>query len=225
MGSPQGLESEKPVREVNVNGFWIDRCEVTNYQYLRFIAKNPFLRKSTFPRKFHDGNYLNNWVDDLLPPMAEELKPVIFISWFAARHFCNAQGKRIPSEAEWEKAARDLSENEYPFDGGIEFLTDHGWYRENSGGLIHMTAEKLPNSYGLYDMLGNAWEWVYDRYAPYDPGKTDNPQGPMTGLYRVMRGGGWNDPASYLRPAQRRDALPQSTRLNVGFRCAADFPE
>ena len=88
-----------------------------------------------------------------------------------------------------------------------------------------MTAEKLPNSYGLYDMLGNAWEWVYDRYTPYDPSKTDNPQGPMTGLYRVMRGGGWNDPASYLRPAQRRDALPQSTRLNVAIRCAADFPE
>ena len=90
---------------------------------------------------------------------------------------------------------------------------------------MHIAAEKTPNSYGVYDTLGNAWEWVFDRFSFYQLRNKDNPQGPKTGAYRVLRGGAWNDPADYLRPALRRDNLPQSTRFNVGFRCAADLPE
>ena len=85
---------------------------------------------------------------------------------------------------------------------------------------MHIAAEKTPNSYGVYDTLGNAWEWVFDRFGFYQLRNKDNPQGPKTGAYRVLRGGAWNDPAEYLRPALRRDNLPQSTRFNVGFRCA-----
>ena len=106
MCSEEGPDNEIPKREVHVDGFWIDRCEVTNYQYLLYLGRDPFLRKSTFPRKFHDGNYLWNWPDDLLPETGSELKPVIHVSWYAARHYCNYVGKRLPSEAEWEIAAR-----------------------------------------------------------------------------------------------------------------------
>ena len=162
MGSEEGPDNEIPKREVHVDGFWIDRCEVTNYQYLLYLGRDPFLRKSTFPRKFHDGNYLKNWMDDLMPPMGEELNPVVYVSWYAARYYCNALGKRLPSEAEWEKGARDQTEGAYPFEGGAEFLPDYGWFRKNSGGLMHIAAEKTPNSYGVYDTLGNAWEWVFD---------------------------------------------------------------
>ena len=225
MGSEEGPDNEIPKREVHVDGFWIDRCEVTNYQYLLYLGRDPFLRKSTFPRKFHDGNYLKNWMDDLMPPMGEELNPVVYVSWYAARYYCNALGKRLPSEAEWEKVARDQTEGAYPFEGGADFLPDYGWFRKNSGGLMHIAAEKTPNSYGVYDTLGNAWEWVFDRFGFYQLRNKDNPQGPKTGAYRVLRGGAWNDPADYLRPALRRDNLPQSTRFNVGFRCAADLPE
>ncbi len=222
MGGIKGGSVEKPEHEVNVSGFWIDRCEVTNYQYLQYLGEDPFLRKSTFPRKFHDGNYLSLWIDDLLPPPGEELKPVVHVSWYAARYYCNAHGKRLPSEAEWEKAARDGTESRFPFEGDVEFLRDHGWYAANSGMQPHIAAEKIPNSFGVYDLLGNAWEWVYDWFSPYSALDRIDPQGPKTGKYRVMRGGSWSDPAHYLRPAMRRDALPQSTRVNVGFRCAAD---
>ena len=122
MGSSDGPEQENPQYEVNIDGFWIDRCEMTNYQYLLYLGREPFLRKSTFPHQFHDGNYLKNWDNDLLPPMGEELNPVVYVSWFAARYFCNANGKRLPSEAEWEKVARDRTDGIYPFEGGTDFL-------------------------------------------------------------------------------------------------------
>ena len=221
MGSLKGLPAEHPVREVQLDGFWIDKCEVTNYQYLRVAAQHPFLRKSTFPRKFHDGNYLRNWSDDLVPEIGSELKPVVQVSWYAARHYCNYVGKRLASEAEWEMAARAGIESEYSVEGGVEFLRDYGWYRENSGGIIHATGQKISNPNGLFDIHGNVWEWVYDWFGIYPNPNSINPQGPEIGKYRILRGGSWSDPAEYLRSAMRRDALPTSTYNNVGFRCAA----
>ncbi|MBC8260159.1 MAG: formylglycine-generating enzyme family protein [SAR324 cluster bacterium] len=222
MGSISGLPSEHPVREVLLKDFWIDKCEVTSYQFLQVAAEHPFLRKSTFPRKFHDGNYLKNWQDDLLPESGSELKPVIHVSWYAARNYCNYVGKRLVSEAEWEMAARAGIENDYSFEGGSELLPDHGWFRENSGGAIHSTAQKLSNPNGLFDIHGNVWEWVYDWFGIYSSVSETNPQGPETGKYRVLRGGSWNDPPEYLRSAMRRDALPTDTFNNVGFRCAVE---
>ena len=222
MGSDKGLPSERPVHQVEVDEFWIDKCEITNYQYLLVLARHPFLRKSTFPRKYHDGNYLKNWKDDLIPELRSELKPVTNISWYAARHYCNFIGKRLASEAEWEMAARSGGKEKYSFDGGVDFLPDYGWFRENSGGMIHTTAQKLSNPNGLYDIHGNVWEWVYDWFSVYSNDNASNPQGPEMGKYRVMRGGSWSDPAEYLRSAMRRDALPTSTFNNVGFRCAVE---
>ncbi len=222
MGSDDGLPSERPIHQVTLDEFWIDKCEVTNYQYLLVLARHPFLRKSTFPRKYHDGNYLKNWSDDLVPELRSELKPVTNVSWYAARHYCNLIGKRLASEAEWEMAARSGSKEKYSFDGGIEFLSDYGWFRENSGGMIHTTAQKLSNPNGLFDIHGNAWEWVYDWFSSYGNDNVSNPQGPEMGKYRVMRGGSWSDPAEYLRTAMRRDALPTNTFNTVGFRCAAE---
>ena len=221
MGSSEGLPSEHPVREVKVDEFWIDKCEVTNYQFLLVAAQHPFLRKSTFPRKFHDGNYLLNWPDDLLPETGSELKPVIHVSWYAARHYCNYVGKRLPSEAEWEIAARAGTEGAYSVEGGAEFLEDYAWFRVNSGRTIHTTAQKISNPNGLFDIHGNAWEWVYDWFGIYTTDNASNPQGPEIGKYRVLRGGSWSNPPEYLRSAMRRDALPTSTSNNIGFRCAA----
>ncbi len=222
MGSDDGLPSERPVHQVEVDEFWIDKCEVTNYQFLQVVAKHPFLRKSTFPRKYHDGNYLRNWQDDLMPELRSELKPVTHVSWYAARHYCSFVGKRLASEAEWEMAAKAGIEGKYSIEGGVEFLPDYGWFRENSGGLVHTTAQKLSNPNGLFDIHGNAWEWVFDWFGVYKTDNATNPQGPEMGKYRVMRGGSWNDPPEYLRSAMRRDALPTSTFNNVGFRCAAE---
>ena len=222
MGSKDGMSSENPVREVYVDEFWIDKCEVTNYEFLHVVAQHPFLRKSTFPGKYHDGNYLLNWTDDLIPEIDGELKPVVYVSWYAARHYCNYLGKRLISEAEWEMATRAGIDSAYSIEGGVEFLSDYAWYSQNSGGVIHNTAQKLSNPNGLYDLHGNAWEWVYDWFAIFSNVKSRNPQGPEFGKYKILRGGSWIDSAEYLRSSMRRDALPTSTFNNVGFRCAAD---
>ena len=113
MGSKEGMPSEKPVREVYLDSFWIDKCEVTNYEFLNVVARHPFLRKSTFPQKYHDGNYLMSWDDDLIPEIGSELKPVVNVSWYAARHYCNFLGKRLISEAEWEMAVRAGIDEKY----------------------------------------------------------------------------------------------------------------
>ena len=222
MGSEEGLPSEHPVREVEMKDFWIDNCEVTNYQFLQAAAQHPFLRKSTFPRKYHDGNYLHNWQDDLVPETGSELMPVTYVSWYSARHYCNYVGKRLASEAEWEMAARAGIDSAYSVEGGVELLQDYAWFRGNSDGTIHTTAQKMSNPNGLFDIYGNAWEWVYDWFGIYSTFNVKNPQGPETGKYRILRGGSWSDPPEYLRSAMRRDALPTSTYNNVGFRCAAE---
>ncbi|MGK5095363.1 SUMF1/EgtB/PvdO family nonheme iron enzyme [Deltaproteobacteria bacterium TL4] len=222
MGSDQGRPDEKPVHEVQLDTFWIDRCEVTNLQFLQFVADNPSLRKSTFPRQFHDGNYLNLWLDDLQPPAGKNNHPVTYVSWFAARYYCDALDKRLVSEAEWEKAVRANASSLYFFGEDPKRLGEFAWYNQNSEKLLHKVASRSPNPFELYDMLGNVWEWVYDWYSPYPELETLNPQGPTVGKYRVLRGGAWESPDHYLRVSVRGDESPVITRPEVGFRCASD---
>jgi sulfatase modifying factor 1 len=160
--------------------------------------------------------------------------PVDTVSWDSAKAFCERVGMRLPTEAEWEWASR----------GGIAAerygpLDQIAWYRGNSGGETHAVRQKLPNPYGLYDMLGNVWEWVADWYAPYryvrpccdDPAEAAiDPQGPVTGQYRVIRGGSWNDFSAdvrmSLRDYPRSRGSDESDRdydsYSIGFRCAGD---
>jgi len=226
MGNNNGAANEKPAHQVKVDDFLLDRCEVTNSAYLDQVSFVPFLRKSTFPRQFHDGNYLRLWNDDLEPPFNQDKKPVVYVSWFAARHYCQSLGKRLPSEAEWEWAAGSGSTEDYSFGNDPQLLSDYAWYDKNALGMLHLAGSLQANERSLYDMYGNVAEWVYDHYTPYDSSLSlrDNPQGPIKGKYRVIRGGSRENAAPFLRSTARRDDSPTSSRPDVGFRCAAKVP-
>ena len=223
MGSNKGRPDEKKAHAVFLDEYWIDRCEVTNFQFLKYLNTDPSLRKSTFQRHFHDGEYLKNWISDLTPPTGRDNYPVTYVSWFAARYYCQSIGKRLPSEAEWERASRAGSLEEYPLNDPSR-LGDYAWYNQNSEGEVHLVADRRPNKFQLFDMQGNLWEWVYDWYAPYPQGRANNPQGPSLGKYRVIRGGSWKSPASHLRSTMRGDDSPINTSAEIGFRCAASDP-
>ena len=132
-------------------------------------------------------------------------------------------GYRLPTEAEWEYAAMGGGEGPYP---GTEDLSELAWYEANSGGTTHPVGGKAPNGYGLHDMGGNVWEWVWDWYYvdAYRGGSVEDPRGPATGMYRVHRGGSWGNTARYARTACRRSERPVDRYSYVGFRLARSAP-
>jgi formylglycine-generating enzyme required for sulfatase activity len=130
----------------------------------------------------------------------------------------NANGYRLPTEAEWEYAARGGKKTKgYKYSGSNK-LKDVAWYSDNSGSQIHDVATKSPNELGLYDMSGNVFEWCWDWYGPYTEEKQTNPVGPSSGYYRVGRGGSWGHYSDYCRVAYRSDRGPYSRDIDLGFR-------
>ena len=139
-------------------------------------------------------------------------RPVDRATWFAAKTYCQKVGKRLPTEAEWEYAVRGGSKGGGP--GGF-------WFKGNANKQTHPVGLKQPNALGLYDMLGNLWEWVEDWYGEdyYKTGPPENPRGPPTGEFKVLRGGSWKLQASLVRPANRLRGTPGKLNYNYGFRC------
>lgn len=171
---------ELPARPVTLRaGFWTGQTEVTQEAYRIVIGKNP---------SRYRGSSL----------------PVDQVSWFNARAYCEAIGMRLPAEAEWEYAARGGATG--PRYASLDSIA---WYDGNSHDRTHPVAQKNPNAFGLYDMLGNLWEWVDDRYEA-DPSK------------RMLRGGSFYNLARDLRVSNRLWASPQTAHRNMGFRCAGN---
>ena len=195
-------DNEFPVHEVCVNGFWIGKYEVTQGQWQQIMGSNP--------SHFDSGdNY-----------------PVETVSWDDCQIFIDALNSqrgnifRLPTEAEWEYAARSGGLEE-KYAGGDD-LDSLGWYRANSGDQTHEVGTKVANGLGIYDMSGNVYEWCQDWYAfeYYDGSPTDNPPGPSTGSSRVVRGGSWSSNAGYCRSAYRIGSTPGSRGSRLGFRLA-----
>lgn len=255
MGSPpgQGLSDERPQRSVYLRAFLIDRYEVTNAQYERFVtATGHAVPTNPNPAVtlWHDGR----------PIPGSEAHPVVNVSWHDAVAYCRWAGKRLPTEAEWEKAARGTDARLYPWGNDwdparansasywagrtIEFKDTIEWKafwvegegarisREKGlkGEVLTLPVGSFPNGaspYGLFDMAGNASEWVQDWYEPYYylRAPRENPQGPDGKLLKVVRGGSWLKPASSLRTTDRDYGFPDDHQSGTGFRCAQDAPE
>ncbi len=207
MGSNDGGSDEKPVHSVYLDAYYIDKYEVTNEQFSKFLNE-----------KGNQGEGGATWVDiddeDCLieykngkyqPRSGYENHPVVEVSWYGARAYAKWAGKRLPTEAEWEKAARGgLIGKKYPWGDSID--SSKANYDENLGRTTPVGSYP-PNNYGLYDMAGNVWEWVSDwhDYNYYSSSNSyTNPQGPNGGSYRVLRGGGcYTFLAGNLRCANR----------------------
>lgn len=194
-------EDEAPQHDVTLDAFAVTRTEITQAQFEARMGFNP----SAHP----------NCPDC----------PADSVNWFDAQAFCEEVGGRLPTEAEWEYAARGGSTLDYYCGDDPSCVDDIAWNSKNAGGGTHPVGQKTPNDFGLYDVLGNVFEWVADWWAmdTYSVSPASNPTGPADGEKRVIRGGSWlwhyEGP---LRHSCRQNARPEAEQNNIGFRCARD---
>ena len=227
------FSAEAPQHTVTLGPFYMDKYEVTNALYKMFLDKNPRWRPANIEARLHNGNYLKDWNGDDYPKGKGE-HPVANVSWYAAVAFCRWTGKRLPTEAEWEYAARGgLSDKSFPWGDAPadKALANYGASRI---GTTTPVGSYAANGYGLFDMAGNVWEYTLDEWRPYDSGAQVNPVagGSMfldDSFYsvttrRVIRGGSYAGAPINLRVAYRDSHPPDGARDFVGFRCAKPAP-
>ncbi len=236
MGSNTGDTDEKPIHTVYVDAFYIDMYEVTNAQYKAFIDANPEWGKDQIPPAYHDGYYLIHWIGNDYP-VGKENHPVVYVSWYAAMAYAKWAGKRLPTEAEWEKAARgELKDKLYPWGDTIDD-TKANYYRDTEGNGTLPVGRFPANPFGLYDMSGNVREWCLDVYEAtfYVNSPKENPIAGVESIDKaisdflnvkkncVLRGGSWLNIPEKLRVSERTSRLPNATNPNDGFRCVKNI--
>ena len=249
MGTDDGMPFEAPVHKVTIRSFWMDTHEVTVEEFARFVAATSYKTEAeTFGWStafdVNDGRWKKtngaSWRHPDGPTSnAVATEPVCQISWNDAAAYAKWAGKRLPTEAEWEFAARGgLTQNEYSWGNELRpngTLMANWWQgsfpnqdtREDGFAGRAPVKSFAANGYGLHDMIGNVWEWCADWYAEdgYEQSSGDNPKGPKDGSERVMRGGSWmcaENFCSNYRVAARSHATPDSGLNNLGFRCVRD---
>lgn len=217
------FKDEMPQHNVYLDEYWIDIYEVTNQKYLEFVkatGHRPALDETCETKSCRQGNL---WKGKSFPDKIRN-QPVTQVNWYDADAYCKWRGKRLPTEAEWEKAARGPSGNLYPW--GNSPPPGKATYRRKWRGMSTMTnVGKYANGasiYGVHDMAGNVWEWVADWYDRnyYKKKISSKPKGPKTGKFKVVRGGSWVNYADTLHSAFRRWSRPEVLFNDTGFRCA-----
>ena len=201
MGSNDGDGNEKPVHNVTLSSYYIGQTEVTQKLWTAVMGSNPSI-----------------WKGDNLP--------VEMVSWNDCQNFITklnaltGEKFRLPTEAEWEFAAKGGNKSKGYRYNGSNTIGDVAWYDGNSGNKTHAVGTKAPNELGIYDMTGNVNEWCQDWYGSYSSSAQTNPAGPASGSYRVSRGGSWFNDATRCPTAYRGNPAPRSTAANLGFRLA-----
>ena len=215
MGSAEGDDDEQPVHRVFLDSFYLDTFEVTNGRFAKFVAAIG----SEPPWGFADHD----------TPVLQAEQPVRWVTWLEATGYCLWAGKRLPTEAEWEKAARGSDGRPYPW--GTEPPTPaHAVFGLKEGGADSVSLigdrEKGRSPYGVHDLAGNLYEWVSDWYddASYTTQPAINPHGPPEGTAKVQRGGSYINSPYRLRASFRTKGDPTEHDPHVGFRCAQDAP-
>jgi formylglycine-generating enzyme required for sulfatase activity len=217
MGSEGGDDNEKPVHRVFLDAFWIDQTEVTNGMYALCVqnqkCRTPDSKESLTRHNYYDEPKYINY-------------PVIYVDWNMAKTYCEWAGRRLPTEAEWEKAARGTDAFVYPWGNAMPNHTLLN-YKDAIGDTTEVGIYPDGASpYGALDMAGNVWEWVNDWFAPdyYQNSPASNPPGPSSGQTHVLRGGAWNLDDIPVRSTYR-GTHPSRPNLGIGFRCVMDAQE
>ena len=230
---PRGMESEefdeKPVRQIYLDDYLIDKYEVTVAQWGEY-------QQST-------GTEIPEWT--VQNSANRQDHPIAFVTWFDAEAFCTWAGKRLPTEAEWERAARCDDGRKYPWGDGLDsfrtnYFQSYDPFERSAGTILTTTPVgffdgRLHEAYqtrsgaspfGVQDMVGNLWEWVNDWYYPtyYIDAPDRNPKGPEEGVVKSARGGSYAVDASHIRPSYRARNDPKLKGPDQGFRCAGDAP-
>jgi len=214
MGSDTGNDDEKPVHAVYLDEYQIGKYEITNRQFDQ-CARAQICDKTTFDE-------------------AKALHPVVNVYWFNANKYCEYVGGRLPSEAEWEKAASwdDEAKTKRTYPWGETIDCTYANYYGKDGGNDYCVGDTTPvgsyeggkSPYGLYNMAGNAWEWVSSLYMPYPFDANDGREDMSSADPRVLRGGAWNDLVDYGRSASRSSGYPAASNFYVSFRCSRSLP-
>ena len=193
--------AEKPAHQVTLGSYYIGQTEVTQELWEAVMGSNP-----------------SNWKGDRLP--VEQVSWNDCQTFIAKLNELTGEKFRLPTEAEWEFAARGGNKSMHYQYSGSNDIDEVAWYSSNSDNKTHSVASKHPNELGIYDMSGNVWEWCQDWYGGYSSEAQTNPTGPTSGSYRVDRGGSWSNNAAGCRAATRLSGTPTFTGLTLGLRLA-----
>jgi formylglycine-generating enzyme required for sulfatase activity len=251
MGSDEDLPTERPAHRVTLRAFCIDRTEVTSGDY-RACSDRGDCKRAGKDNKWAGITGREQRTYDPLctgPNDASGRHPINCVDWSMADRFCRSEGKRLPTEAEWEYAARGSDGRKYPWGDAAPTVLHlnacggecAGWLKRHgttNDGLLYAADDGWPTTapvgsfpagasrWGAEDMVGNVWEWVGDWYGAYSADDQIDPSGPGSGGERVIRGGAWNGAyTDWVRPTFRYESLPDTRSHGIGFRCAAPLPD
>jgi formylglycine-generating enzyme required for sulfatase activity len=225
----QLFEPAMPKHTVTVDGFLMDRNLVTNAAFKRFVQQHPEWGTERIPGNLHNGHYLEHWKAGAIP-QGRAAHPVVNVSWYAAVAFCQAKGKRLPTETEWEHAAKGKLEGIFPW-GNVAADKTRANFSDSGLATTSKVASYPANGYGLFDMAGNVWEYLADEWQPYRSEAQKNPVGGndffdkgdnflRVKSRRVIRGGSFGGAPINMWVEYRDSHPPENAKEFVGFRCA-----